>query len=304
MRARLAKSWPQFVADDRRPPTQHRHRQRPRPDAALEHAHAGSDVGEQADRREVLGIDDLGATRHPDDDVLERRSQHPVLGSPRRPDGDPLALADDVGVGHVAVVAVELTALGEHDEVATALRVEQHHPLPRGERTRRVSHARAATWPGGAPRSTPARAPRPSPPCRQASRRVVGHGLVEHGDDGAGAIDLDCPPRVAQRDLHLNCVPRPRRPWLAARSLALARNGENCSPLVALPLGRRQRGRIDRLEAHPLPRLQLLDADEVRPETEQLAQQTNAVNGRVQRSPARAVARTGDWPSCGRTIIV
>ncbi len=53
-----------------------------------------------------------------------RCTRHP--SSSARP---PLGLADDVGVGHEAGVAVELAALGEHDEVAPALGVEQQHAL-------------------------------------------------------------------------------------------------------------------------------------------------------------------------------
>ena len=88
----------QLVADDLGAVAQHRHRQRARADAGLEHARAGTDVGEHADRRQVLGVDDLGAARHLDHEVLERRAQHGVLrargsSARRRPPARPMTSA-------------------------------------------------------------------------------------------------------------------------------------------------------------------------------------------------------------------
>src|SRR5215213_2434885 len=61
----------ELVADDVGTPPEHGHRQRPRAHAGLEHTLTGPDVSEHADRRQVLGIDDLSAARHLDDEVLE-----------------------------------------------------------------------------------------------------------------------------------------------------------------------------------------------------------------------------------------
>ncbi len=44
--------------------TDHGHRQGARADAGLQHAHAGTDVGQQEQRTKVLRIDDLRTTRH------------------------------------------------------------------------------------------------------------------------------------------------------------------------------------------------------------------------------------------------
>ena len=56
-------------------------RERPGAGARLQHAGAGKDVGEHEDRSDVLGIDDLRAARHLQDEVGEpgavRRERRP-----------------------------------------------------------------------------------------------------------------------------------------------------------------------------------------------------------------------------------
>ena len=169
-----------LVADDVGAPAQHRHRQRARSDPALEHPHARPDVGEHADRRQVLGVDHLRAPRHLDHEVLERRAEHGVLGALRRAHDHPFGGADDVAVRHESGVAVELAAFLELDEVAAALDVEQQRPLADLERgaharapaspaplARRVGGAMASictSWPGSASRC---RGPRRS--CRRSA---------------------------------------------------------------------------------------------------------------------------------------
>ena len=118
-----------LVADDRRPPAQHRHRERTGPDTRLEHPDPRSDVGEHADRGEILGVDHLGTAWHLDDHVLESRTEDAVLRAARRAHGDALGPADHLGVRNEAVVAVELAPGDEGHEVAASLRVEQQHAL-------------------------------------------------------------------------------------------------------------------------------------------------------------------------------
>ena len=127
----------QLVADDLRAPAQHRHAQRAAADTALEHAHARTDVGEHADRGEVLRVDHLRATGHLDDEVLQRRTQHGVRRAAGAARDEALALADEVGVRDEAVVAVELAVVDQGDQVAALLAVDQQGLVAGSEQAHR-----------------------------------------------------------------------------------------------------------------------------------------------------------------------
>ena len=104
----------------------------PTPDSSTRSA--GTDVGHHQDRPDVLGVDDLGAAGHLQDEVAQRRTQDRVGGAAGRAQCRPLAGADDLVVGDVAGVGVELLAGLQRDEVAALLGVEQQDQLTVAER--------------------------------------------------------------------------------------------------------------------------------------------------------------------------
>ena len=109
---------------------QQRQRERARPDARLEHARAREHVGEDHDRAEVLGIDHLRAARHLEHVLGERRAHRGEPGVAGGAHGHAVGLTDDVVVREHAGVGVELAAVGEGDEVATALGVDEQTRSP------------------------------------------------------------------------------------------------------------------------------------------------------------------------------
>ena len=88
------------------------------------------------DRAEVLRVDDLGATRHLQHDVGERRAQHEEACARCSPRRRALRRADQVVVRDEARVRVERRALAEPDEVPAVLGVDEQDAL---------ADARAAT---------------------------------------------------------------------------------------------------------------------------------------------------------------
>ena len=106
----------------------------PEPDPGLQHPGAREHVGQQQQRPEVLGIDDLGPPRHLEHEVRQRgpqdREPRPLGGLHTRP----LGLAEHLLVPHEAGMGVEGPAGLQCDEVATALPVDDQHGLARLER--------------------------------------------------------------------------------------------------------------------------------------------------------------------------
>ena len=113
---------------------QQRQRERARPDAGLEHPGAREHVGQHQDRAEVLRVDHLRAARHLEHVLGERRAHRDEARVAGGAHGDAVGLADDVVVRQHAGVGVELAAVGEGDEVATPLGVDQQHAVAGGER--------------------------------------------------------------------------------------------------------------------------------------------------------------------------
>ena len=135
----------QLVADDGRAGAQDGHGERARAHARLEHTLARADVRRDEDGAEVLGVDDLGAAGHLEDDVAERRTQRQEAAPGRAGDGATLGRPDDVVVGQHAGVGVEGRPGHERQEVAAVLGVDEEHALPRREGAR---HGRQASTGG------------------------------------------------------------------------------------------------------------------------------------------------------------
>ena len=110
------------------------HAQGAGPDAGLDDAGPGEDVGHRDDLAGVLGVDDRGAPRHRHHVVGEQGSQHEVLDARAVRHDRPVGAADDVVVGEAAVVGVELAAHLEGDRVQAALVVGQLDPVAHRER--------------------------------------------------------------------------------------------------------------------------------------------------------------------------
>ena len=82
----------------------------PGADAGLDDAGAGEDVGHRDDLAGVLGVDHGGAARHRQHVVGEQRAQREVLDAGGVADRRAVGRADEVVVGEVAAVGVELLA--------------------------------------------------------------------------------------------------------------------------------------------------------------------------------------------------
>ena len=114
---------------------QQRAGQRAGPDAGLEDARARVEVGEPDDDRRVLGIDDRGAARHREHEVLEQRAEREVGDSLAGRHHDPLGATDEVVVLDDALRGVELLALPERDGVHPLLRVGELDAVTLAERS-------------------------------------------------------------------------------------------------------------------------------------------------------------------------
>ena len=91
---------------------QQRQRQGAGPDAGLDDAGAGEDVGHRDDLGRVLGVDDGGAARHRHHVVGQQRAQGEVLDARGVRDDRAVGLADEVVVREQPAVGVELAARG------------------------------------------------------------------------------------------------------------------------------------------------------------------------------------------------
>ncbi len=105
-----------------------------RADAGFEHPGARRDVGQHEQGAEVLGVDDLSPSRHLEDEVLQRRAQRGVSHPPRAGTGGALGRAEEIVVGEHSVVAVELAAFGQGQQVVAALGVHEQHLVADCER--------------------------------------------------------------------------------------------------------------------------------------------------------------------------
>ncbi len=100
----------QLVADDLCAGAQQRHRERPRANPRLEHPGAREHIGQEQERAEVLGVDDLRAARHLEHEVRQRRPDHRVAAALARAVRGALLGPDEQVVVEDARVRVELLA--------------------------------------------------------------------------------------------------------------------------------------------------------------------------------------------------
>ena len=196
---------------------QQRERERARADARLEDARAGEDVGEHQDRPEVLRVDHLRAARHLEHVLGEGRAHRDEARVAGGAHGDAFGLADEVGVREHAGVGVELAALGEGDEVAAALGVDEQHAVAGGEGAGHVSAASRRRRPGAAIAPTCERsrqnaqtspgvgAPhtRHSPSSSRSSVGVAGEALVAALEEAEQERGLGARRAVLERVEHL-----------------------------------------------------------------------------------------------------
>ena len=108
---------------------QERQRQRARPHPRLEHVRAREDVGPEENHREVLRVDDLGAARHVEHVLGQRRAQRETARALRGAHPRAVGLADDVLVLDPPAVGVEGLTLSQQDEMALAALVDQQRLL-------------------------------------------------------------------------------------------------------------------------------------------------------------------------------
>jgi hypothetical protein len=112
---------------------QQRHRQRSGADPGLDDDRTREHVGHHDDLAGVLGIDHRGAPGHRHHVVGEQRAQREVLDAGGVLDRRAVRGTDQVVVGEVPPVGVELLARGQGDGVHAALGVGQLDALARGE---------------------------------------------------------------------------------------------------------------------------------------------------------------------------
>jgi hypothetical protein len=114
---------------------QQRHRQGPGPHPCLGNHGPGEDVGHGDDLSRILGIDDRGASGHRHDVVGQQGPQGEVFDPGGVLHRGPVRSTDEVIVGEVAAVGVELLTGGQGDGVQATPGVGELDALPHGERS-------------------------------------------------------------------------------------------------------------------------------------------------------------------------